>query len=377
MPATSPTAPAPSVLRIERIDDLPGLEAHGAAWDALGLASPAPEPLLTATHAWTACHIEHRLAEDERWACYLAYDGQALVGVLPVIRRRHPLLGGWRPNLRVPADFHTRDGDVAIAAGREVEVLRALLDAVDAHEGPYLELRLGGLRARSPAAAALGEAVRGSVFLVPDLDGRLLHVGDDWDAYRTSLQANFRRNLRKARNRCKTAGAEFRVLAGDEADPALFGRFVELEEAGWKGSEGTAIGSAASSRRFYEALVHRLAARGWLEWHVLELEGRWIAAHLAIRFGRELVLLRIAYDETQARLSPGNVLFAAVLERTFERRDATVVDCLTSQPWHDHWALEHCPYRLARIFPRRPIPFLLGTVPTSLRPLAKKVLGRG
>ena len=58
-------------------------------------------------------------------------------------------------------------------------------------------------------------------------------------------------------------------------------------------------------------------------------------------------------------------------------RDATVIDCLTDQPWHDNWNLARVPYRLARIHPRGLIPLLFGTLPASLRPLAKRLLGRG
>ena len=98
----SPTPPLPKAadsparpgLRVERVTDLDGLETHAAAWDALGAASTAPVPLVTATHAWTASHVACRLDESETWSCYLAYDGETLVGALPVARRPHPLLQG-------------------------------------------------------------------------------------------------------------------------------------------------------------------------------------------------------------------------------------------------------------------------------------------
>lgn len=364
-------------VEVVRITDLEALEAHAPAWDALCAASPAPEPLVTSTHVWLGPHFQHRVDPDETWACYLAMDDGQLVGVLPVVCTRHPLLGRRYPRLRVPVDIHLRDGDITLAAGRELQVLDELLAALRRHEGPYVELRLGGLRPDSPTTAVLPEASVGSVSLAHDMDGRLLHVRGEWESYHAGLGSNFRRNVRKAANRCKAAGAEVQILSGEDADPAFFERFVSLEASGWKGEAGTAIRDDESRHTFLEAVTRRAAERGWLEWHLLELDGRWIAAHLAIRFGSCLTLLRIAYDESERRLSPGNVLFAEVLKRTFEEQDATVIDCLTDQPWHDNWNLDRVPYRLARIHPRGLVPLLFGALPASVRPLAKRLLGRG
>jgi len=372
-----PGAPPPvAALRVQRVDDLADLDAYAAAWDALALGA-GPEPRLPfATHAWTASHLEHRLAPEERWACHLAWAGDDLVGVLPVVARPHPLLGRRGTRLRVPADFHTRDGDLALAPGREGEVLEALLASARRTEGPWLELDLGGMRPGSPTADVLGSAAHGPAFVEYDQDGRLLSVEGTWDDYLHGLHANFRRNLRKAHNRCHHAGARLRCVSGAEAGTEFPARFFEIERSGWKGEAGTAIAQSASSRAFYEAVVRRFEARGWLEWQLLEMGDRLIAAHLAVRFGRNLVVLRIAYDEETRRLSPGNVLFAEVIERAFETRDVDGVDCVTDQEWHDHWNLARVPYRLARVYRRRPVSLLLGALPRAARPLARRIFRR-
>lgn len=372
---TTHTSPSPGALHVVRVDDLTTLEDHAAAWDALAVATEAPEPLPMTTHAWIACHLEHRPDPDSTWACYLAYDGEQLVGVLPLIRSRHRVFGNWRPVLRVPSDFHTRDGDVALATGREEEALSALLDAVRREEGPYLQLNLGGLRAGSPTLSALAPAHRGGVRIEADLVARVLEVGD-WKEYESSLHSKFRRNLRRARSRCDDAGAEFRVLEGAAADPGLLQRFAELEAGGWKGREGTAIFSKPSSRAFYEALTRRLAARGWLVWDILEIDDRWIAASLGVRFGPSLVMLRTAYDEGERNLSPGGVLLASILQRTFERQDARVLDFLSDFAWFDGWNMGHSIYHSAHLYPRGVLPLLFGATPAALRPLAKRVLRR-
>ena len=372
---TTESAPSTTPLRVVHANDLESLEAHAAAWDALAAATAAAEPLLMTSHAWTASHLEHRLEPGTTWACYLAYEGEELLGVLPVVRRRHSLFGNWRPLLRVPCDFHTRDGDVALAAGREAEALRALLDAVREKEGPYLELSFGGLRDGSPTLPALAAASRGAVHCAPDLAGRTLKVGD-WETYEGGLKPKSRRNLRTARKRCDAAGAAVRVLDGAAAAPDLFHRFTELESSGWKAREGTSIESQATSRAFYETLVRRLAARGWLQWDVLQADDRWLAISLGVRFGRSLVLLKTAHDEAERKLSPGKVLLDAILKRTFERRDAEVVDLLSDSAWLELWNMDRTPYHSAFLYPRGVLPVIFGSAPRKLRPLAKRLLRR-
>ena len=87
--------------------------------------------------------------------------------------------------------------------------------------------------------------------------------------------------------------------------------------SGWKGAAGTAIKCSPTLIEFYRVLARRLADRGWLEWQFLNFDGMPVAAHLAIRFGRSLILPNIGYDEPDARLSPGNLLFRETLTRAF------------------------------------------------------------
>ena len=85
-----------------------GLAEHAAAWDEVLRAVPHPAPQLS--YAWVATLLEHEVGPGDAWCCCFAYDGERLVGVLPVVARPHQLLGGRWPRLRAPENAHTRIG---------------------------------------------------------------------------------------------------------------------------------------------------------------------------------------------------------------------------------------------------------------------------
>ncbi len=369
---TSDVAPAPTarprMRRVVVVDDLAGLEAHADAWDRLALAPTAPFAAPFSSHAWIASYLETKLEDgDDAWRCYFAYDGDRLEGVLAGIEAPHRLFGRGRPWLRVPPDFYTHEGNVLLDPETAPDAARTLLAGARTHEPGLTGARLGLVREGSGTVQALKAADQGPVLDAHDLDGRLIRLEGDWSAYEAKLGRNFRRNLKKARNRAKKAGWTYRFLTGAQADPAFLDAFLELEGAGWKGSWGDAVQRTPNAVAFYRALTRRLAARGWLSWHVLEAEGRVVAAHLGVRFGRSIVLVRIAYDESEKRLAPGNLLLAELIERTLETGEYDWIDCITDMPWHEDWAMERLGYAAVRWFPRGALPWATGALPLRTR----------
>ena len=279
-----PTPPPAEALRIERHVSLEALAAAAGPWNALADAA-ALQPF--ATWPWVRAHVRHRLDPGETFTCHLAWQGETLVGVLPLLRQGRAL--------RVLADFHTHDGEPLLAADVAPTVLPALLAHVVATEPAFTRLDLGGMRAESPAPAALA-AAPGPAFLADDLTGREIHVAGLWADRRATLSPNFRRNLKKAHARALREGAAWLGIDGSVGAPALVDAFVDLEGGGWKGREGNPIRATPRSVAFYRDFAEGLAAAGWLRFHRLEIAGRLAAAHLGVRLGRRLVLLKIAYD---------------------------------------------------------------------------------
>src|SRR5262249_11818964 len=114
-------------LRIEVVRDPEALARYADAWDRLALEAPQRLPMLS--HAWVSSYFEHLLEPNETWCCVFAYEGDELVGVLPVVAAPHPLFGSSQPRLRTVLGSHSHLGDVLTTGGVRINILRLLLSA--------------------------------------------------------------------------------------------------------------------------------------------------------------------------------------------------------------------------------------------------------
>jgi hypothetical protein len=376
--ATSPD-PIPSEqraknLRTEIVTSPSELAGLAEQWDALAAVSPQRLPMLS--HAWVAAHLECCLGRRDRWLCAVAWDDGRLVGVLPVVVQPDPLLGDQLPQLTTIFSPHTRSGDVLAEAGREREIVGALIRTLLAHERRVSRLLFREVRDGSPTLTAIEEGLDGlRIGRRQRSRGSYISTDGPIGDYRGRLSANFTGNLRKARNKlARLPELETVFEAGPQTDPAGLARFLQVETSGWKGSAGTAIAMSPMLTAFYRRLTQNLIARGWLEWHELRSAGRTVAAHLAVRIGDSVVLAKIAYDEEFSPCAPGNMLFERCLERAFEDNDVAELNCLTDQPWHRNWRMEQAAYHDVWVFPRHPASLLYGWPSIALSDLGRRAL---
>jgi len=351
------------VLVVDRIEEL---REHADAWNTL--AFDAPPRIPTSSYAWVSAYFEHCLAPGETWRCVLAYDrdGGRLVGVLPLIASG----GFFRRRLRTPHDGHTIAVGPLVAPGDEGSVLDALLCAAWASEPRASWIELADVVASSPLVARLDAHLH---LVMTRRPGSYLRVDGDQEQYQASLSKNFRSNQRKARNKLKKlADVEQAFLTGEDASSAQLPEFAPVEASGWKGRESSAIQASPAHMAFYTTLADRLAEAGWLEWHFLRAEGRAIAANLAVRFHRSILVWKLAYDETHARCSPGGMLFQALVDRVFPDPDIDEINLLTDAPWYGNWRMDKREFLRVRLYRWRPGSLLLGLVPDGVVARARR-----
>jgi CelD/BcsL family acetyltransferase involved in cellulose biosynthesis len=364
-------------VRVVEASSAEDLAGHAGAWDELALAAPERLPMLS--HAWVASVLEHDRPRAP-WRCLFAYEGQRLVGVLPVVRVRRRL-PGVRFSGPLAAHLHTYSAYPLLDVACARPALSALLTELAVDEPRFTWLRLGGVRSDA-AIMSVEELDQARLATVPAAawrrSGSLLPLHGSFDDYQDRLSANFRRNLRKARNRCERQhDLSVRFVTGSDAGSREhFDAFLALESSGWKGAAGTAIRCSPRLEEFYWALCRRMSERGWLEWHFLEFDGTPVAGHLAIRFGRSLVLLKIAYDEAQARLGPGNLLFSDTVARAFATDGLSEINCLSDTSWHRNWCMSTVDYSDLVITPSRALPRLVGLVEVRGAALARRAASR-
>ena len=363
-PSDRARAPAAERIDVELVDPLAPDDPSapiapldpGAGGRTAPDADGAPVPLGVAAFAahprWLRAAAAHLLPPGTLLA-RVSVDGEERVR-LPCLApaRGRSLLHPVHDHLSL-ADVDARPG---LAHG-------TLLDAVDATLRAAAD-RVGAVpawRARAvPEGSALVRAVRdraGASEGPVDAAGWSLRPARETARFELGRAAaapvpgKLRRNLRRLRGRLESAagtGAEPLLDGPDDPDAlaAAFERFVALEASGWKsgdagtGGTGTAIAQDPAILAFYRALLdpHASDRDPGLEPAIVELrvDGRTVAAKLALRTGPALHLLKIAYDESLSECAPGSLLLESLLERApqvgIER-----VSLVTSPAWAARW----------------------------------------
>jgi CelD/BcsL family acetyltransferase involved in cellulose biosynthesis len=334
------------------------LTPHAQAWNILAHQSPQQLPM--ASYAWMSAFFEHSLEPGARWACFLAFRGDDLVGTLALACQQDDESVKPRVVLRTPRDDHTQIGDMLLGSEEPAVVASTLIDSALRHfsDFPYLEIK------RFPATSPLLQLLRDRsiarrALLLEHGHGAYLTTPQDFDTYKSSLSRNFRNNLNKATNKFKTLqGVTTRIELAHQVDPSDYQTFLDMEASGWKGREGSAIAASPALREFYVTLATRCAQAGWLEWQFLHADGQAMAANLAIRMRDAVVIWKLGYNDAYARYSPGSILLLELVKQESQLRRCRYIDLTTDHAWYDNWNMERRMYYTVRFY-RGSVPALL------------------
>jgi CelD/BcsL family acetyltransferase involved in cellulose biosynthesis len=198
--------------------DVPHLNGWAAQWDQLVDSSPLPSPFL---RSWwltgTGGPVRHFL---------LVVDGAHLLGGL-ALEKRHPLL-----SFRMMGEPLCPDHlDLLAAPGHEATVVSLLRDWLCRPGERLLDLR--GVRAGS----WLVEALPGRVRHRPMAVAPFAPLPDSPEAYRATLPAQFRKNLRVSAKRLAAEGVAHQTIRG-RAVPQHLDTLRELHQSQWGSRSG-------------------------------------------------------------------------------------------------------------------------------------------
>jgi CelD/BcsL family acetyltransferase involved in cellulose biosynthesis len=140
-----------------------------------------------------------------------------------------------------------------------------------------------------------------------------------WQDFEQRLSRRRRSQLRRYARRLDDEG-KVTLETHDGADDldALLAEGFAVEAAGWKGAQGTAMRSDATTRRFYTDVARWAAARGDLCLDFLRLDDRPIAFQYRLVHGDTVWYLKAGYDEEHGRWSPSTRLLTATLREAVE-----------------------------------------------------------
>lgn len=251
-----------------------------------------------------------------------ALDFEQLVGVW-ALRHERGWRSGFAPVLLAPVlPLYEVSSLPVVDRDHAVEASRALLRYVLASSDLPHTLALPLLPLDGPGYAALVEACRstGSTIAIAERWSRPVMIprpGDDPERYlRRALGSAYKKRMQQFRAVIKSGALTFRRSRGQAAIDAL-DSFLTLEAAGWKGQAGTAIACIPEDTAYFRRLAALFAAEDGLQIDTLLLDGQVLAMGLLIESAGRRHFLKIAYDETQARHSPGRTLTIAMLRADF------------------------------------------------------------
>lgn len=218
---------------------------------------------------------------------------------------------------------HCFYGAPLLRAGREEEAWSAILHSLDIApwSGSFLHLR--NLDADGPALAALQRICWKEGRRCEEIgryERAMLRSTSDAETYWTdNVRSKKRKELRRLQSRLVEMGEIARHHLTDPADlPAWIDAFLRLEAKGWKGEQGTALGSHAEDSSFLRQACTSALAAGQLDLLRIDCNGQPIAMLINFVGGQGGFSFKIAIDPEFARYSPGVLIEQDNLARVLD-----------------------------------------------------------
>lgn len=311
--APNPVAPTTRVSPFVRVyQDWDSLAAQVPAWETLVRSAVEPNVFY---EPWMLEPAIRALGGgiDFRFALIFAPDPGAplrsprLVGFFPLIRTRH-YRGIPLSTLSLWKHLHCFLCTPIIHEGFVAESWHVLFEWLAASGESVLELPM--LHGSGPVFTGLLDqlAKRESEYWVFDSFARaLMHRAEGSEEYlRRAMSGGHRKELRRLWRRLGEQGRlEALELDGSPGRDKWATSFLELEERGWKGTDGGAMALHPAQAQFFREITAAADQRGKLGCLSLSLDGRLIAMKCNFTSGDGAFAFKIAFDETHARFSPG------------------------------------------------------------------------
>lgn len=329
----------PNGIRLEVVRDFSELQKHAEAWNRL-VVETGQRPELS--HAWIATHLETRLNPSDTWFCLLVYDREKLVGVLPVVTVPRRWFGRCKClRFETPYDiFMTGAVESLMRRSYEGKVFPLFLKYLWSIPCACSCLRFRGLPVtRLPEVVERRLCCRSSS--VVDIDGgeSFIAVQGSVEDYFGKLSKKFIHNYRRIGRRIQEQPeTNFRFESGNAAINAE--KFMGIEHQGWKAVRRTSIRSDESYVNFFRLLTKRLEELGWLRWAFLDIGDEPVAGQFMVQSGGTLYVVKIGYNESFSKLSPGTALFGKAIENIFESGSAKEINYMSGYSWLNDWNVQ-------------------------------------
>jgi hypothetical protein len=296
---------------------------YGPAFAELARRALEPNPHMSPAAVAAARVVvpEDRIVILAAWLSE-ALGSERLAGIW-ALRRQRDWRTGFAAVLTTPIlPLYEVSSLPVIDADHAEDVMQAMLRHLLASGDLPRTLAVPLLPLEGPSFAAIEEACRATGSRLGTCERWQRPVmqpqpGDDAERYlRRTLGQGYKKRMQQFRAIARHGAMSFRRRRGEAARAAL-PEFVALEAAGWKGEAGTAIARLPQASAYFDSLATQFAAADALQIDTLLLDDRPLAMGLLVESAGARHFLKIAYDESQPRHSPGRALTIAMLQADF------------------------------------------------------------
>jgi CelD/BcsL family acetyltransferase involved in cellulose biosynthesis len=313
-------------VRLIQFDSAAEIRGAAPAWDDLWRRSEVAIPLARAESI--ALWIERNAPRASVRAIAVERDGQ-FVAALPLIGGR---LKRVLPIARLPRNNWSWAGDLLLDPSADAAALGALVSAI-ARLGWQL-IWFDAVPIEAPRWQRFADAARAAGLSLHTRESfrvAQIEINHDWPAYERLWSKNHRRQMQRIERHADDDGGAtlsvHREIEPPDVEPLLRRGFA-VEDAGWKGRAGSSILRSPAALAFYIEQARQLAAWGDLQLSFLELKGQPIAFEYGWNSKGVYHSFKVGYDETFARLSPGQLLRQRLLREFFADPEQRRVDFL-------------------------------------------------
>ena len=336
-PASTRKRPSPQISTSWQpfLSHLPSTVTEG--WRALTTEGHYGEPFFQPE--WFVAYAEAFL-DREPSHLITAYAGERIVGVLPVVHKKHFFGNIPARTLSGLSGIHSSRFDVIHDPSLSGVITASMWESLK-RERDWTVLELVDVPEDGAAHRILHAAV---------LDGFL---GCTWSTRRMpymklnqhdpfgpcpATSRTFRHRL-ASKNRKLGERHPLTLKSHTDLTQSALDDFLTLESKGWKGVNGSAITCSPQTLLFYRRVAQEAAHRGYLKIYSLERDGSPISMHLGLQMQNRYYAPKVAYDEGLSRYSPGQVLVERVIQDLSSQGVSTYDFLGPSAPWKRVWTL--------------------------------------
>jgi CelD/BcsL family acetyltransferase involved in cellulose biosynthesis len=359
VPGNATPDPSLRSYEVELVERWQALESQAelAAWD--DLAAQAIEPNHFFSSGAVLAAMRHlRPAGEPAFLVVRAKNLRApnrpaiWCGFFPLVRFRS-YRGVWIPNLRLLKHDYCFLRVPLVRADCVTEVLRVVFEWLEA--SGYALVELGDQTGEGAYADALRTLLRQpgrNAWLASSQQRALLRRAATTETEpRLDISSRRLKELRRQERRLREQGE----LAIESLSPhaklaeveLAIAEFLQLERAGWKGAQGTAMACRPADRDFFAGLVRAAWRAGQLRMITMRLDGRPIAMKCNFVALPGSFAFKIAYAEELAHYSPGVLLELENMRRLHSDARVQWMDScaapghpMLEHLWKDHRRIE-------------------------------------